>query len=117
MLRQPCKLGVRSGAREDLGVFFSSGAPALSFKRTLNDERTAPRVAGCNRPVHKLNELVWQPDSDLLAHPNMVANCYQSGRDPARTIVAVPPGREASLGTQLRSGRLLDRGFGITWLY
>jgi hypothetical protein len=78
MLRQPCKLDVRSGAGKDLGVFFRSGAPALSFKRALDHGRTTPRVSGSNHPVHKLNELIGQPDGDLLTHPNMVANCYQA---------------------------------------
>jgi hypothetical protein len=31
MLRQGCKLSVWSGTREDLGIFFSSSASALSF--------------------------------------------------------------------------------------
>src|SRR2546422_2517015 len=77
MLRQPGKFRVRSGTGEDLGIFFSDGASALTFKRSRDYRGTAPRVTGGDSPIHKLNELVWQPDGDLLAHPNMVADCYQ----------------------------------------
>jgi hypothetical protein len=76
VLRQPSKLGVRSGPRKDLGIFFSDGASALTFKRSRDYRGAAPRIASGDSPIHKLNELVWQPDCDLLAHPNMVADCY-----------------------------------------
>jgi hypothetical protein len=77
VLRQPGKLRVRSGTRKDLGVPFSNGAAALTFKRSRDYRCTTPRLASGDGPIHELNELVWKPDGDLLAHPNMVADCYQ----------------------------------------
>jgi hypothetical protein len=34
MVREPDELGVRSGPRKDLGIFFSVGASALPLKRS-----------------------------------------------------------------------------------
>jgi hypothetical protein len=76
MLRQPGKLRVWSATREDLGIFFSDGTSALAFERSRDNRCAAPRVARGDSLVHKLNELIRQANSDLLAHPNMVANCY-----------------------------------------
>jgi hypothetical protein len=80
MFRQRGKLRVRSGTRKDLGILFSDGAPTLAFKRSRDYRGTTPRVASGYSPIHKLNELVRQPDGDLLAHPNMVADRYHLRR-------------------------------------
>lgn len=77
MLRQPGKLRVRSSPRKDLRIFFRDGATAFAFKRSHDHRGTAPRGAGGDGTIHKLNELVWKANSDLLAHPNMVADCYR----------------------------------------
>lgn len=77
MLGQSGKLGVRAGTGKDLGILFSDGAAALALERSCDKGGTAPRIARGDRPIHKLNELVWEADRDLLAHPNMVADCYQ----------------------------------------
>lgn len=78
MLGQPGKLRVWSGMREDLGIFFSDGTSALTFERSRDHRCAAPRVASGDSLIHELNELIRQPNGDLLAHPNMVADCYHS---------------------------------------
>ena len=78
MVRQPRKLGVRPATGKDLGISFSDGASALAFKRSRDYRGTAPRVAGGDGRIHKLNELVRKANGDLLAHTNMVADCYHT---------------------------------------
>lgn len=80
MLRQPAKLRVRSGARKDLGISFCDGASALTFKRSPDHGCTTARSAGGDDTIDELDELVRQANGDLLAHPNMVADCYRAGK-------------------------------------
>jgi hypothetical protein len=94
VLGEPGKLRVGSCTRKDLGVLFSDGASALTFKRSRDYRGTTPRVASGDNPIHKLHELVWKPDSDLLAHPIMVSNRYHSIRDPS--LVLAPTESKAS---------------------
>jgi predicted RNase H-like HicB family nuclease len=89
VLRQPSKFRVRSGAREDLRISFSDGAPALAFQRSRDEGSTAARIARGNSPIDELDELVWEPNRDLLAHPVTVVRRYPEAVDQPREIELV----------------------------
>ena len=73
MLSEPCELWVRTGAGKDPGIAFGEGAPALALERTGDDCRPAASSAGVDDLVNEVDKLVWESNSDLLAHPEMVA--------------------------------------------
>ena len=73
MLSEPCELRVRTGACKDPGIAFGEGAPTLALKRTGDDHRPAARSTGVDDLVNEVDKLVWKSNSNLLAHPKMVA--------------------------------------------
>lgn len=73
MLGEPCELWVRTGAGKDPGIAFGEGAPPLALERTGDDCRPAASSAGVDDLVNEVDKLVWESNSDLLAHPKMVA--------------------------------------------
>jgi hypothetical protein len=73
VLGQPGKLRVRTGAGQDLGVARSDRAPALAFERQGDDRRPAASGAGADDLVDEVDQLIWESNGDLLAHPIMVA--------------------------------------------
>ncbi|HEY5816739.1 MAG TPA: hypothetical protein VIS95_10455 [Solirubrobacterales bacterium] len=77
MLSEPCELRVRTAAGEDPGIAFGEGAPTLALERTGDDYRPAARNAGVDDLVNEVDKLVWKPNSDLPAHPKMVAKWYR----------------------------------------
>ena len=77
MLGKLGKLRIRTCASEDLCVPRGDHAPALALERPAHDRRAAASGARVDELVNEVNELVWKAHSYLLAHPNMVADCYQ----------------------------------------
>lgn len=73
MLGQPGELRIRTGAGQDLGVARGARAPALALERPGDYCRPATSGAGVDDLVNELDKLVWESDSDLLAHPITVA--------------------------------------------
>ncbi len=73
MLSESCELWVRTGAGKNPGIAFGEGAPTLALKRTGDDYRPAARSARVDEIVNEVDEIVWKPNSNLLAHPKMVA--------------------------------------------
>lgn len=73
MLSEPGELWVRTGAGKDPGIAFGEGAPALALERTGDDCCPAASSTGVDDLVDEVNKIVWEPNSDLLAHPVMVA--------------------------------------------
>jgi hypothetical protein len=72
VLGESCELWVRTVAREDPGVTLGEGSPTLALKRTGDDRRPAARGARVNDLIDEVDKIVWKPNGDLLAHPNMV---------------------------------------------
>jgi Arc/MetJ-type ribon-helix-helix transcriptional regulator len=73
VLGQSVELGIRAGAGQDLGIARGHHAPALPFECLGDDCRAAAAGAGTDEFVEEVDELVRESNSDLLAHPNMVA--------------------------------------------
>lgn len=77
MLGKLGKLRIRACASKDLCVPRGDHAPALALKRHAHDCSAAASGARVDDLVNEVNELIWKAYSYLLAHPNMVADCYQ----------------------------------------
>ncbi len=73
MLGEPCELWVRTGVSEDPGIAFGEGAPTLALERTADDRCPAALSAGVDDLVNEVDKIVWESNSDLFAHPKMVA--------------------------------------------
>lgn len=73
MLSEPCELWVRTGAGKDPGIAFGEGASALALERPGYNGGPAALGAGVDDLVDEVDKLVWESNSDLLAHPIMVA--------------------------------------------
>lgn len=73
VLGEPCELWVGTGAGKDPSIAFSDGAPSLTLKRASDDRRPAARCTGVDDLVDEVDKLVWKSNSNLLAHPKMVA--------------------------------------------
>jgi hypothetical protein len=73
VLGQSHQLWIWAGAGQDLGVASRNCTPALALKRSGDDCRPAASETGINDPIDELDEIVGEPNSDLLAHPTMVA--------------------------------------------
>jgi hypothetical protein len=72
----PCqsrKLGIRPRARKDLAISFGDCSTALALEGSRDHRSTAVRLARGDSVIDELDQLVWQPDGDPLAHPNMVS--------------------------------------------
>ena len=74
MLSESCEHWVRTGAGKNPGIAFGKGAPTLALERTGDNYRPAARGARVDDLVNEVDEIVRKPNSDLLAHPIMVAN-------------------------------------------
>jgi RecB family endonuclease NucS len=85
MLGKLSKLRIRTCASKDLCVPRGDHAPALVLKRHAHDCRAAASGTRVDDLVNEVNELIWKAHSYLLAHPNMVADCYQYLRRERRT--------------------------------
>lgn len=72
MLGKAGKLGIPARSSEDLGVACSDRTSALALERTGHDRGPAGLGTGVDELVDELDQLVWQTDGDLLAHPKMV---------------------------------------------
>jgi hypothetical protein len=77
MLGKPGKLRIRTGAGQDLGIARGDQAPALALERPRNDRSPAVSGAGIDDLVNEIDKLVWESNSDLLTHTNMVPDWYQ----------------------------------------
>jgi hypothetical protein len=73
MLSKPCELWIRTGAGKDPGVAFCKSAATLALERERDDRRAAALSARVHDLINEVDEIVWQSNSDLLAHPKMVA--------------------------------------------
>jgi hypothetical protein len=73
VLSKPRELRVRTGAGKDPGIAFCEGTPTLALERSGDDCRPAALSAGIDDLVDEVDKLVWESNSDLLAHPIMVA--------------------------------------------
>jgi hypothetical protein len=73
VLGKPCELRVRTGAGKYPGIAFGEGTPTLALERTGDDCRPAAPGAGVDEIVDEVDKIVWESNSDLLAHPIMVA--------------------------------------------
>ncbi|HSZ69486.1 MAG TPA: hypothetical protein VK756_03905 [Solirubrobacteraceae bacterium] len=72
MLGQSRKLGIRAGARQDLGVARGYRAAPFALERPREDSRSAASHARIDEAIYELDEVVWQTYSDLPAHTGMV---------------------------------------------
>ena len=73
MLGEPCELWIRTGPGEDASIAFCEATPALALERPGYDSCAAALGAGVDDLVHEVDKLFWESNSDLLAHPKMVA--------------------------------------------
>ena len=73
MLGKACELRVRTGAGKDSGIAFCKSAPMLALERTGDHRRPAALRAGVDDLVDEIDEPIWEPNGNLLAHPIMVA--------------------------------------------
>jgi hypothetical protein len=73
VLSEPSEPRVRTSSGKYPSIAFGEGAPTLALKRTGNDCRPAASSAGANDLIDEVDELVRESNSDLLAHPIMVA--------------------------------------------
>lgn len=80
MLGKPDKLRIRTGVSKDLGISRGNHAPALALESPAHDRRATAPDTGVDDLVDEVNEVVREAHSYLLAHPNMVADCYRSMR-------------------------------------
>lgn len=74
MLSEACELWIRTGAGKDPGIAFGEDTATLALERMGYDCRPAASNAGVDDCVDEGDKLVWKSNSDLLAHPKMVAN-------------------------------------------
>jgi hypothetical protein len=72
VLCEPCELWVRTGAGKYPSVAFGQGAPTLALKCAGDDRRPAACGARVDDLVDEVDKIVWEPNSNLLAHPKMV---------------------------------------------
>jgi hypothetical protein len=72
MLGKAGKLGILTGASEDLGVTSSDRTAALTFKRMGHYCGSARLGPSAHEFVDELDKLIREANGDLLAHPNMV---------------------------------------------
>lgn len=82
MLGQPGELRVRTGAGQDRGIARRDHATALAFERACDDCGSAVCSASTDDLVDEVDQLIWETNGDLLAHPNMVADWYHGGGRP-----------------------------------
>jgi len=73
MLGEPSELWVRAAAGKDSSIAFSRRTPALALERPRDDHRPTAGGTRVDDPVNEIDQLVWKPDGDLLAHPKMVS--------------------------------------------
>jgi hypothetical protein len=73
VLGEPSELRVRAAASKDPSIAVGNRAPALTLERPRDDRRPTASGARVNDPVNEIDEIVWKPDRDLLAHPKMVS--------------------------------------------
>jgi hypothetical protein len=73
VLGEPCELWVRTGAGKDPGIAFCEVTPPLALERPGYNSRPAALGAGVDDLVDEVDKIVWKSNSDLLAHPRMVA--------------------------------------------
>ncbi len=74
MLGQPGELRILTGAGKYLGIARGKGAPTLALERQGNDRRPAASRAGADDLIYEVDQIVRESNSDLLAHPIMVAD-------------------------------------------
>jgi hypothetical protein len=77
MLGKSGKLGILTGSGKDLGITGGDRPPTLALKRTGDDCCPAGLGSGAHELVDEVDELVWEANGDLLAHPIMVPDWYQ----------------------------------------
>jgi hypothetical protein len=74
VLGKPCELRVRTGAGKDPGIAFGEGAATLTLERTFDDRCAAASRAGVHDLIDEVDQIVRESNSDLFAHPKMVAS-------------------------------------------
>lgn len=83
MLSQPHELWIWTGAGKDLSIAHRHDAPTFALTRLSDDRRATASGAG----IHdRIDDLVREADSDLLAHPIMGADW--DGRNRRRLMTA-----------------------------
>lgn len=80
MLGETGEHGIRTAPRQNLGIARGDHATALALQRPGDDRRTAAPGSAADELVDELDELIREPDRDLLAHPVMVPKRYQDRR-------------------------------------
>ena len=73
MLSEPSEIWVRTGAGKDPGIPFCESTATLALERAGDDCRPAAPGARVDDLIEEVDEIVWESNSDLLAHPIMVA--------------------------------------------
>lgn len=73
MLGEASELRVWPGAGKNPCIPFGDGAPTLTLERTGDDCSPAALGSGVDDLVDEFNEIVWEPNGDLFAHPKTVA--------------------------------------------
>jgi L-threonylcarbamoyladenylate synthase len=77
VLGESGELGILGGAGEDLGVARGCRTAAFALERARDDGGAARLGAGADDIVDEVDQLLGEPDRDLLAHPIMVAFWYE----------------------------------------
>ena len=100
MLGQSGELWIWTGAGDDLGIARRHHAPSLPLERLGDYCSPAAPATGADDFVNEVNDVVGEPDRDLLAHPIMVAKWEQaSGEKTAPTDAA----RAVTVAVQVRT--------------
>jgi hypothetical protein len=73
VLGEPCELWVRTGVGENPGIAFCEVTPTLALKRPGYNSRPAALGAGIDDRINEVDNLLWESNCDLFAHPIMVA--------------------------------------------
>jgi hypothetical protein len=79
MLGQAGELGVAARPCKDLRVTGGKDSPPFAFEGTSDNPGATRPATGLDDLVNERDQLVGQPDRDLLAHPEMVPNWYRYG--------------------------------------
>jgi hypothetical protein len=85
------ELRILTGASEYLSVTPGENTAALALECSSDDRCAASSGAGVHDLIDEIHEIIRKTNRDLLAHPKMVANHYQSvgtTRTPARSTLA-----------------------------
>ncbi len=69
MLGKTVHIGVLAGARENRGVTGGDRSSSLAFQRASDHDRSAIGLTFSHELVDEIDDVLRQPNGDLLGHP------------------------------------------------